>query len=127
MATRLLLQALENIPGEQRQIAAQLGMRGYAFFRLVEWPWLRRHIPAVAALILCSASPASPPCSRWAAAKATTIELAIYRALSFDYDPARAAMLALIQMLCCLGLVLLSQRLSKAVAIGVSHVRGWRD
>ncbi len=59
--------------------------------------------------------------------KATTIELAIYRALSFDYDPARAAMLALIQMLCCLGLVLLSQRLSKAVAIGVSHVRGWRD
>ena len=44
----------------------------------------------------------------------------------FD-DPARAAMLALIQMLCCLGLVLLSQRLSKAVAIGVSHVRGWRD
>lgn len=43
MATRLLLQALENIPGEQRQIAAQLGMRGYAFFRLVEWPWLRRH------------------------------------------------------------------------------------
>lgn len=69
MATRLLLQALENIPGEQRQIAAQLGMRGYAFFRLVEWPWLRRHIPAVAALILCSASPASPPCSRWAAAQ----------------------------------------------------------
>ena len=59
--------------------------------------------------------------------KATTIELAIYQALSFDYDPARAAMLALIQMLCCLGLVLLSQRLSKAVAIGVSHVRGWRD
>ena len=39
----------------------------------------------------------------------------------------RAAMLALIQMVCCLGLVLLSQRLSKAVAIGVSHVRGWRD
>ncbi|STS88294.1 thiamin ABC transporter transmembrane protein [Klebsiella variicola] len=36
MATRLLLQALESIPGEQRQIAAQLGMRGYAFFRLVE-------------------------------------------------------------------------------------------
>lgn len=31
MATRLLLQALENIPGEQRQIAAQLGMRGYPF------------------------------------------------------------------------------------------------
>ncbi|MDK5706647.1 ABC transporter permease subunit, partial [Serratia nevei] len=42
MATRLFLQALENIPGEQRQIAAQLGMRGWSFFRFVEWPWLRR-------------------------------------------------------------------------------------
>ncbi len=128
MATRLLLQALESIPGEQRQIAAQLGMRGYAFFRLVEWPWMRRHIPAVAALIfmLCFASFATV-LSLGGGPKATTIELAIYQALSFDYDPARAAMLALIQMLCCLALVLLSQRLSKAVAIGVSHVRGWRD
>ncbi len=45
MATRLLLQALENIPGEQRQLAAQLGMRGWSFFRFVEWPWLRRQLP----------------------------------------------------------------------------------
>lgn len=34
MASRLLLQALENIPGEQRQLAAQLGMRGWHFFPL---------------------------------------------------------------------------------------------
>lgn len=32
-------------PGEQRQLAAQLGMRGWPFFRFVEWPWLRRQIP----------------------------------------------------------------------------------
>lgn len=44
MASRLLLQSLENIPGEQRQLAAQLGMRGWHFFRFVEWPWLRRQI-----------------------------------------------------------------------------------
>ncbi|MEN0613230.1 thiamine/thiamine pyrophosphate ABC transporter permease ThiP [Klebsiella indica] len=128
MATRLLLQTLENIPGEQRQIAAQLGMRGYAFFRLVEWPWLRRQILPVAALIfmLCFASFATV-LSLGGGPRATTIELAIYQALNFDYDPARAAMLALIQMVCCLGLVLLSQRLSKALAIGVSNIHGWRD
>ncbi|EPQ5269463.1 thiamine/thiamine pyrophosphate ABC transporter permease ThiP [Klebsiella aerogenes] len=128
MATRLLLQALENIPGEQRQIAAQLGMRGFVFFRLVEWPWLRRQIPPVAALIfmLCFASFATV-LSLGGGPRATTIELAIYQALSFDYDPARAALLAIIQMICCLGLVLLSQRLSKAVAIGASQVQGWRD
>lgn len=31
MASRLLLQSLESIPGEQRQLAAQLGMRGWHF------------------------------------------------------------------------------------------------
>ena len=128
MASRLLLQALENIPGEQRQLAAQLGMRSWHFFRFVEWPWLRRQIPPVAALIfmLCFASFATV-LSLGGGPQATTIELAIYQALSYDYDPARAAMLALIQMVCCLGLVLLSQRLSKAIAPGTTLLQGWRD
>ncbi|EJE79715.1 cell division modulator, partial [Escherichia coli O111:H11 str. CVM9455] len=59
--------------------------------------------------------------------QATTIELAIYQALSYDYDPARAAMLALLQMVCCLGLVLLSQRLSKAIAPGTTLLQGNRQ
>lgn len=82
----------------------------------------------VAALIfmLCFASFATV-LSLGGGPRATTIELAIYQALNFDYDPARAAMLALIQMVCCLGLVLLAQRLSKAVAIGTTQVHGWRD
>ena len=36
-------------------------------------------------------------------------------------------MLALIQMVCCLALVLLSQRLSRAIAPGATLVQGWRD
>ena len=128
MATRLLLQALENIPGEQRQLAAQLGMRGWFFFRFVEWPWLRRQIPPVAALIfmLCFASFATV-LSLGGGPQATTIELAIYQALSYDYDPGRAALLAMVQMICCLGLVMLSQRLGKAIAVGSNQLAGWRD
>ncbi|MFV5922327.1 thiamine/thiamine pyrophosphate ABC transporter permease ThiP [Enterobacter hormaechei] len=128
MATRLFLQALENIPGEQRQIAAQLGMRGWSFFRFVEWPWLRRQIAPVAALIfmLCFASFATV-LSLGGGPQATTIELAIYQALSYDYDPGRAALLAIVQMVCCLALVLLSQRLSKAIPTGSNNLTGWRD
>ncbi|SPX12174.1 thiamine ABC transport system, permease protein [Escherichia coli] len=115
-------------PGEQRQLAAQLGMRSWHFFRFVEWPWLRRQIPPVAALIfmLCFASFATV-LSLGGGPQATTIELAIYQALSYDYDPAARAMLALLQMVCCLGLVLLSQRLSKAIAPGTTLLQGWRD
>jgi len=128
MATRLLLQALENIPPEQRQLASQLGIQGWNFFRIIEWPWLRRQILPVGALIfmLCFASFATV-LSLGGGPQATTIELAIYQALSYDYDPGRAALLALVQMLCCLGLVLLSQRLSKAIAIGESQLSGWRE
>jgi thiamine transport system permease protein len=65
----------------------------------VEWPWLRRQIPPVAALIfmLCFASFATV-LSLGGGPQATTIELAIYQALSYDYDPGRAALLAIVQM-----------------------------
>lgn len=128
LATRLLLQALESIPAEQRQLAAQLNMRGWHYFRLLEWPWLRRQLLPASALIfmLCFASFATV-LSLGGGPQATTIELAIYQALSFDYDPGRAALLALIQLFCCLALVLLSQQLSKTLPAGNSQMSGWRD
>ncbi|MBJ3813468.1 thiamine/thiamine pyrophosphate ABC transporter permease ThiP [Shimwellia pseudoproteus] len=128
MATRLLLQALEQIPREQRQLAAQLGMTNGYLFRLVEWPWLRRQILPVAALIfmLCFASFATV-LALGGGPQATTIELAIYQALSFDYDPGKAALLALIQMSCCLGLMLLSQRFSPSLPAGTTRQPDWHN
>lgn len=127
MATRLLLQVLENIPLEQRQLASQLGVKGWNFFKIVEWPWLRRQLLPVGSLIfmLCFASFATV-LALGGGPKATTLELAIYQALSFDYDPARAALLALVQMVCCLSLVILSQRLSKSFAVGSTLLSHWR-
>jgi len=128
LAARLLLQTLEQIPTEQRQLAAQLGVTGWHSFRLVEWPWLRRQLLPTGSLIfmLCFASFATV-LALGGGPKATTIELAIFQALNFDYDPGRAALLALIQMICCLSLVLLSQRLSKALPSGTTSLQSWRD
>ncbi|CEE90797.1 thiamin transport protein (ABC superfamily, membrane) [Xenorhabdus nematophila str. Anatoliense] len=128
MATRLLLQSLENIAIEQRQLAAQLGMNEWQHFRLVEWPYLRRQILPTGALIfmLCFASFATVLALGGGPA-ATTIELAIYQALSYDYDLAHAALLGLIQLFCCLGLVLLSQKLKGALSVGYGHQQQWRN
>lgn len=128
LATRLLLQALESIPGEQRQLAAQLGLRGWHLFRLLEWPWLRRQLLPTGALIfmLCFASFATV-LTLGGGPRATTVELAIFQALSYDYDAGRAALLALLQLLFCLMLVLLSQRFSKAIPAGSTQLSGWRD
>ncbi|EKT60118.1 thiamine transporter membrane protein [Providencia sneebia DSM 19967] len=99
LATRMLLQSLENISTEQRQIAAQLGLNEWQQFRILEWPYIRRQMLPTAALIfmLCFASFATVLALGGGPA-ATTIELAIYQALSYDFDPARAAVLALIQL-----------------------------
>ncbi len=128
LAARLLLQSLDNIATEQRQLAAQLGMNAWQQFRFVEWPALRRQILPAAALIfmLCFASFATV-LSLGGGPQATTIELAIYQALSYDYDLARAATLALIQLTCCLGLVVLSQQLSRALPVGHTHALTWRN
>ena len=128
LATRLLLQALESIPAEQRQLAAQLNIIGWDFFRLLEWPWLRRQLLPAAALIfmLCFASFATV-LALGGGPRATTIELAVFQALSYDYDPGRAALLALLQMGCCLGLVLLSQRLTRAFPVGDTQAIIWRN
>ncbi|MDC9580066.1 thiamine/thiamine pyrophosphate ABC transporter permease ThiP [Xenorhabdus sp. PR6a] len=128
MATRLLLQSLENIAIEQRQLAAQLGMNEWQHFRFIEWPYLRRQILPTGALIfmLCFASFATVLALGGGPA-ATTIELAIYQALSYDYDLGHAALLALIQLFCCLGLVLLSQKLKGALSVGYGHQQQWRN
>lgn len=128
LATRLLLQSLEGIAIEQRQLAAQLGMNALQRFRFVEWPALRRQLLPSGALIfmLCFASFATV-LSLGGGPKATTIELAIYQALHYDFDPQRAALLGLIQLFCCLGIVMLSQRLNPSLPVGNTYGQKWQD
>ncbi|UVK77796.1 MAG: thiamine ABC transporter membrane subunit [Sodalis sp. Fse] len=129
LATRLLLQALERIPVEQLQLSSQLDMSIAQFFRLVEWPYLRRQLLPTAALIfmLCFASFVTV-LALGGGPRATTIELAIYQALNYDFDAGRAALLALLQMVICLGLIVLGQILGDALPVGESqHTLCWRD
>ncbi|PST88117.1 thiamine/thiamine pyrophosphate ABC transporter permease ThiP [Photobacterium sp. NCIMB 13483] len=117
LAVRFLLQSLESIPYEQHQLAAHLDLRGWYKFKLVAWPRLRQQLPHVAGLIfmLCFTSFAVIM-SLGGGPKSTTIELAIYQAIRYDFDLATGAILALWQMLLCGGLVLLSHRFAKPLA-----------
>lgn len=126
LAILLLLQALTIIPIEQQKLSAQLGMNGFQHFRWVEWPYLKRQVLPTGALIfmLCFASFAIV-LSLGGGPKATTIELAIYQALSYDYNLNRAAVLALIQMGFCLGLFFLSETLNGVLAVNNHYQKLW--
>jgi thiamine transport system permease protein len=99
LATRLMLSALERVPAEYWRMSASLGFSPLSTFRFIEWPVLARVIPGAAGLIfmLCVTSFTLVLIFGGGPA-ATTIEVAIYQALRFDFDPERAVSLALLQI-----------------------------
>lgn len=99
LATRLCLNALDAIPADQWRLASQLGMGAAARWRLIESPALRSALPGIAALVfmLCLGS-FTIVLTLGGGPAATTLEVAIYQSLRFDFDPARALALTTLQL-----------------------------
>lgn len=108
LATRLLLMGWGNIPSEHFRLSAQLGLSAWDEFRQLELPMLREVLPGAFALIfiLCMSSFATV-LALGGGPRATSVELAIYSALRFDFDLGRAAVLAIVQVVLSGGAVLL--------------------
>jgi thiamine transport system permease protein len=99
LAVRMLLHGWLAIPAERFRVAAQLGQ---PVGRLLEWPMLRRMVPGVFAVIflVCTTSFAVA-LILGGGPRATTLELAIYQAVRFEFDLGGAATLALVQLGVC--------------------------
>ncbi|MEX0954196.1 MAG: thiamine/thiamine pyrophosphate ABC transporter permease [Rhizobiaceae bacterium] len=117
LAARLFLESLDAIPADHRRLEAQLGMNSWSAFRLIEWPAIRAALPGVAMLIfmLCITS-FTIVLMLGGGPHATTLEVAIYQALRFDFDPARAVTLTFIQLLLTLVIVIGAARLGASLA-----------
>ncbi|OEY67429.1 thiamine/thiamine pyrophosphate ABC transporter, permease protein [Marinobacter sp. X15-166B] len=102
LAARILLQALEAVPQPQQRLASQLGLSSWWRWRALEWPAIRAVLPGLGALIftLCFTSFAIVM-TLGGGPSATTLEVAIYQALRFEFDFGRAALLAMVQLLIC--------------------------
>ena len=111
LAARLMLGGLERIPGEYWLVGANLGMRPLSIFRFIEWPAIRDLLPGIAGLIfmLCITS-FTLVLTLGGGPAASTIEVAIYQALRFDFDPPRAIALSLLQI-ALTGVLLVAMRL----------------
>ena len=106
LAARLMLGHFERVPAEHWRLAAQLALPPATSFRLIEWPVVRRNVPGVAGLVfmLCLTSFAVV-LTLGGGPGATTLEVAIYQALRFDFDPTRAVVLAAAQLALTAGLL----------------------
>ena len=107
LATRLLLSSMDSIPEDYWKLTSQLGMGEWARFRLIEWPVILRNISGIAGLIfmLCITS-FTVVLTLGGGPRATTLEVAIYQSLHFDFDIARAVSLTLVQL--CLTIAVLA-------------------
>ncbi|MCL4156884.1 UNVERIFIED_CONTAM: hypothetical protein GTU68_016469 [Idotea baltica] len=122
LAARVLLQALDNIPTEQWRLSTQLRMQGLAQFRFIEWPAMRTQLLGLFVLIftLCFTS-FTIVMTLGGGPRATTIEVAIYQALRFDFDLNAAVSLALAQLVFCTALLLLSAFFKQDAPLGFGY------
>ncbi len=121
LAARLLVASLERVQPENWRLAAQLSFRSGHVFRHIEWPVIRSELPGIASLVfmLCIASFAVV-LVLGGGPKATTLEVAIYQSLRFDFDPPRAVLLALLQLSLCASLFVLGGRMATDIAVMAS-------
>ena len=109
LATRILLINLEGIPQENWRLAKQMGMSPVSVFKYIEWPAIKPQLPSLALLIftLCFTSFAIVM-TLGGGPRATSIEVAIYQALRFDFDINLAVALGGVQLGICILLMMLS-------------------
>lgn len=121
-ACRLFLQALHAIPDKQHQLASHLGLKHWNKFRFVEWPHVLAQLPHIAGLIfmLCFTSFATVM-ALGGGPKSTTIELAIYQAIKFDFDLQTGALLALWQICLCAILAIFIQKISPQSPLSANY------
>lgn len=119
LAARLFVSALDRVPAEAWKLSGQLALPSTTVFRLVEWPALKGALPGAAALIfmLCVTS-FTIVLVLGGGPAATTLEVAVYQALRYDFDPARAIGLSLIQIVLTAAVLVATLRLGRDPAGG---------
>ena len=124
LAVRMLLSGWMAVPAEHFRLAASLGIRPWAQWRLIDGPLIRRVAPGVFTVIfvICLTSFAVA-LTLGGGPRATTVELAIYQAMRFDFDLGRAAALAVMQLALALVAGLIALRVSAQSGFGVGRDR----
>lgn len=99
LAIRVIYQALQSIPNENWRLSQQMRQSFWSRWIYLEWNAIKPHIGLLSAFIfvLCFNSFAVI-LALGGGPRATTIEVAIYQALKYDYNLSEALLLSLIQV-----------------------------
>lgn len=135
LAVRMILMGWSAIPAERLRLASSLGFGPGAVWRHLERPMLAMVLPGalLAIFVICLTSFAVA-LTLGGGPAATTVELAIYQAIRFEFDLPKAALLGTVQFALCAGGLALTWALTGAPGFGAGLDRterppvagGWR-
>lgn len=135
LAVRMILQGWQAIPAERFRLGAALGFGPAQVWRHLEMPMLRAVLPGafVVVFVICLSSFAVA-LTLGGGPRATTVELAIFQAVRFDFDLGRAAILAGVQFALCGVVAWVAWALVRQAGFGAGlgretvpmAPRGWR-
>ena len=115
-SARIFLNELENIPPEYWRLSKQLGLSEWQIFTRIEWPIMRLSLPSLASLLfILHFTSFATVLTLGGGPSATTLEVAIYQSLKFDFDLPKGASLALLQLSFCLIFTLFLHRFSNQI------------
>lgn len=116
LAVRLILQGWASIPAERFRVAASLDI---SVWRFLELPMLRSILPGITlAIFLICLSSFAVALTLGGGPRATTVELAIYQTMRFEFDLGRAALLAGIQFAICAFAALAAWKITVPSGLG---------
>lgn len=108
LAVRVMYQALQSIPADSWRLTRQHRLSGWQRWARLEWPAIKPHMGLLAGFIfvLCFNSFAVV-LTLGGGPKSTTLEVAIYQALKYDFNLSEAILLSVVQAVIA-GTVLLA-------------------
>ncbi len=116
LSAKIFYENLSLIDTHQHKISTQLGLNAWQKFFYLEFPVLKQVLFHVLSLVfvLCFTSFAIV-LALGGGATYTTIEVAIYQAIKYDYDLSMAGFLSILQVVICVILALITHKFSKNI------------
>ncbi len=115
LASKIMYETLSMIDEQQHKISTQLGLSPLRKFLYLELPVIRQQIPHLASFIFMLCFTSFAIVLALGGAKATTLEVAIYQAIKYDFDFNLAGILSILQISICVLLSFFVHRFSKVI------------
>ncbi|HGO5815236.1 TPA: thiamine/thiamine pyrophosphate ABC transporter permease ThiP [Mannheimia haemolytica] len=107
------ISGLNLIPSSRFQLAAQLNLKGWSYLQIVELPVIKTLLPYIFMTVFLVCFTSFPIVLMLGGSpKYSTLEVAIYQAVTFEFDFAKAAILIAVQFVVGIGLQFVMNRIS---------------